>query len=228
MQLLDYLDFNISFSSNTLTIFWSAIDKDDHLKYLKVLLELWPGLILRLQNFKNVSEKTLELIQRLLIYCDGSHLCWKLSFSKVVINIDIDKLDTEFMGISFFVLLDKLKHLFDSLSKIYDVELENITYENLFKDRGSQFKGFIKRQRDEYNNEKLKFERALKYSRIKCYLDDFFNGTDEGFNQTIEELKLKEFEFYADRIGIDRYDLTVWFSFIIKLLQFNDWLIILF
>ena len=74
-------------------------------------------------------------------------------------NFDIDKLDTESMGISFFVLLEKLKHLFDSLLKIYDVELENITYEDLFINRGSQFKGFIKRQRDEYNNEKLKFER---------------------------------------------------------------------
>ena len=36
------------------------------------------------------------------------------------------------------------------------------------------FKEFIKKQRDRYNNEKLKFERALKYSRIECYLDGFF------------------------------------------------------
>ena len=69
------------------------------------------------------------------------------------------------------------------------------------------FKGFTKRQRDEYNNEKLEFERSLKYNRIERYLDDFFNhNKDDGFNQTISELKLKEFEFYADKIDMDRYD----------------------
>ena len=68
------------------------------------------------------------------------------------------------------------------------------------------FKKYIGRQRDECNNEKLKFERALKYSRIECYLDDFFNNKDDCINQTIEELKLKEFEFYADEIDMDRYD----------------------
>ena len=37
----------------------------------------------------------------------------------------------------------------------------------------------------------------------------FFNNTNDGFNQTISELKLKEFEFYEDKIGLDRYDLTI-------------------
>ena len=70
----------------------------------------------------------------------------------------------------------------------------------------SYFKKFIGRWRDEYNNEKLKFERTLKYSRIECYLDDFLKNTNDGANQTISELKLKEFEFYANKIGLDRYD----------------------
>ena len=33
----------------------------------------------------------------------------------------------------------------------------------------------------------------------------FFNNTNDGFNQKIEELKLKEFEFYADKIKLKRY-----------------------
>ena len=68
------------------------------------------------------------------------------------------------------------------------------------------FKKYIGRLRDEYNNEKLKFEKTLKYSRIEKYLDDFFNNTNSGINQTISELKLKEFEFYADKIKLKRYD----------------------
>ena len=70
----------------------------------------------------------------------------------------------------------------------------------------SYFKKFIERRRDEHNNQKWKFERALKYSRIECYLDDFFNNKNDDFNQTIAELKLKEFEFYADKIKMERYD----------------------
>ena len=161
-------------------------------------------------------------IQSLLIYCLGSPLCWKLFFSKVVINIDIDEINIE-----FFKNLDKLKLLYDSLSKIYAVELKNITYEDLLNNNGSYFKKFIERQRDEFNNEKLKFERALKYSRIECCLDDFLNNTNDGFNQAIAELKLKEFEFYADKIHMDRYDYNLVFIYY-SIIAFNDLLIILF
>ena len=162
--------FHISFSANTLTIDWYKIDEYYHLKYLKILLELWPGLILRLKGLEKWGNKRLDWIQKLLIYCKRSPPCWKLSFSKVVTNIEIDEIVIE-----FFKYLNKLRHLYDSLSKIYDVELENITYEDLFINRTDYFKEFIGRQRDRYNNEKLKFERFLKYDRIERYLDDFFN-----------------------------------------------------
>ena len=79
----------------------------------------------------------------------------------------------------------------------------------------SYFKKFIERQRDEYNNEKLKFERALKYRWIERYPDDFFNNTNDGFNQTISELKLKNFKFYAHKIGLDRYDYNLVFIYYI-------------
>ena len=95
--------------------------------------------------------------------------------------------------------VSKLKHLIDSLSKIYDVEFEKITYEDLFIKRKHYFKHYIGRMRDKYNNAKLEFER------IKCY-DGFNKNTYFGYNQIIEELKLKEFEFYADKILMDRYD----------------------
>ena len=193
--------FYILFSANTLTINWSEIYNDFHLNYLKILFELWPGLILRLKGFEKWDYRHLDWIQRLLICCEGSPPCWKLSFSKVVMNIDIDKI----RSIEYFILLNKIKHLIDSLSKTYNVELENITYEDLFIN-GSYFKKFIERRRDEHNNQKWKFERVLKYSRIECYLDDFFNNKNDDFNQTIAELKLKEFEFYADKIKMERYD----------------------
>ena len=93
-----------------------------------------------------------------------------------------------------------LKYLIDSLSKIYDVEFENISYEDLFINRSDYFKQYIGILRNRYNYAKLEFER------IKRYFDRFFNNTNEGFNQTIEELKLKEFQFYADKIHMDRYD----------------------
>ena len=194
--------FHISFSANTLTIDWSRTDKDKHLKYLQFLFELWPGLILRLKGLNIWNEERLDMIQRLLNYCEGSPLCWKLFFSKVVIHIDID----EIRSIEYFKILNKLKHLYDSLSKIYEVEFENITYEDLFKDRVSQFKMFIERWRDEYNNQKLNFERALKNKGIGCYFIGCFYKINVFFNQTISELKLKEFEFYADKIAMDRYD----------------------
>ena len=77
----------------------------------------------------------------------------------------------------------------------------------------SYFKEFIERQRDEYNNEKLKFERALKYSRIEWYLDDFLKNTNDGFNRTIAKLKLRKFKFYADKYGLDRYDYNIVFIY---------------
>ena len=128
-NVIKYPVFNISFSANTLTIEWNRIGNDDNLKYLKILFELWPELILKLKKLEYWDEKRLNWIQRLLIYCEGSSPCWKLFFSKVVIDIDIDKIDINF---KFFVELNKLKHLYYSLSKIYDVELENITYEDFF------------------------------------------------------------------------------------------------
>ena len=179
---------HISFLANTLTIVWSRNHYDD-LKYLKIMLELWPGLILRLERLEYWNEERLDGIRRWLIYCEWSPPWWKLSFSKVVISIDIDEIDKikiSKLEIEYFAKLSKLKNLCDSLSKIYDVEFENITYEDLFRDRVSQFKKFIERRRDEYNYEKLKFERALKYRRIECYLDNFLNGTNDGFNHAIK------------------------------------------
>ena len=123
--------FHISFSANTLTIDWSEIKyKEVHLEYLKNLIELWPGLILSLKNLELKTFEQLDWIQNLLIYYEGSLLCWKLSFSKVLINIVIDI--NEIRSIEYFKDLNKLKNLCDSLSLIYDVQLENITYEDLF------------------------------------------------------------------------------------------------
>ena len=119
--------FHVSFSENTFIINLSAIILDYHLNYLKNLLELWPGIILRLKNFKYWDDERLDLYQRLLIYREDSPLWGRLPLSKVVMNIGIDEFDIE-----FFVKLNKLKDLYDSLSKIYDVELENITFEDLF------------------------------------------------------------------------------------------------
>ena len=147
--------FHISFSANKLTVDWLRINRYCHLNYLKLFLELWPEFILCLKIFKYWSEKFLDEIRRWLIYCKGSPLWWKLSFSKVVMNIDIDN-----MGMTLFEELNKLKHLYDSLSKIYHVELENITYEDLFIN-GYYFKKFIGRQRDRYNNENIILKNLL-------------------------------------------------------------------
>ena len=197
-------NIHISYSENTYTIDWCQMNPD----YLNLLLEFWPGLILRLKRLKYFSGCwDLDLIQRFLSYCERSPPCWKLSFSKVVIdiNIDIDNMG-EFIFTESYEDVSKLKHLIDSLSKIYDVELENISYEDLFVNRTDYFIKYIGRRRDMYNKAKLEFERALKYRRVKLYLDDFFHNTNDSFNQTIEELKLKEFEFYADKIHMFRYD----------------------
>ena len=186
---------HISFSGNTLTIDWYEMNPN----YLKLLLELWPGLILRLEYIKKYNDCwDLDLIQAFLSYCGRSPPCWRLSFSKVIIEINIYYIRHSIF-IESYENVSKLKHLIDSLSKIYDVELKNISYEDLFINRTDYFKQYIGRKRDEYNNEKLKFEW------IKWYLDGFYRNTNDGFNQTIEELKLKEFEFYADKIHMNRY-----------------------
>ena len=193
----------ISFSANTLTIDWLEMNPD----CLNILLEFCPGLILRLEHLKDWGDCwDLDLIKRLLSFCGRCPPCWNLSFSKVVIDIgNIDHIN-DFIFIESYENVSKLKDLYDSLSKIYDVEFENISYEDLFINRTDYFKKYIGRRRDKYNIEKLKFERALKYKRIECYLDDFFNNKDDGFNQTIEELILEEFEFYAKKIDMERYD----------------------
>ena len=199
-------NIRISFSSNILTIKWYVMNS----YCLDLLLELWPGLILRLEGFEDLGERKLDWVQRLLIYWEGSPLCWQLSFSKVVIKIDID---IDKIGIEYFKRLNKLKHLYDSLSKIYDVELENITYEDLLNN-GSYFIKFIGRHRDEYNNEKLKFERILEYSRIIWYPNNLLSTIQiDGFNEILSELKLKEFEFYTDKIKLKRYEYNLVFIY---------------
>ena len=90
--VFNYPHIHISFSTNTLTIDWSRIIKGKHSEYFKILLELWPGLILRLERLEDWYERQLNRIQRLLIYYKRSFLCWKLYFSKVVIHINIDKI----------------------------------------------------------------------------------------------------------------------------------------
>ena len=193
---------HISFSANTVTIDWYWIKLDD----LNFLLELWPGLILRLKHLNFYDEYwNVDKIQRFLSNWGRCPPFWKLSFSKVVIHIGIDEI-YKYIFKESYKNISKLKHLIDSLSKIYDVGLENISYEDLFINRRDYFNQYFERWRDGYNEAKLEFERALKYSRIEWYLDDFFNNKSDGFNQTIAELKLKEFKFYADKIDMDRYD----------------------
>ena len=202
--IIKYPLFHILFSANTLTIDCSKINKNDnHLEYLQILFELWSGFILRLKNLKYWNNKywDLDFIQKLLSYCGRSPPCWKLSFSKVVIHIDIDN----YYSLNFIESsenVSKLKHLIDSLSKIYDVYLENISYEDLFINRTDYFKQCIRRRRDRYYKAKLEFERIWKNWKIPWW---FLKNTNDGYNQTIEELKLKEFEFYKDKIGLKRY-----------------------
>ena len=201
----DYYPLNdraihISFSANTLAINWSKMKLD----YLNLLLELGPGLILRLKHLKYGYCWDLDLIQRFLSYCGRSPPCWKLSFSKVLIDIgNINDKMYNFIFIESYENVSKLKHLIDSLSNIYDVELENISYEDLFINRTDYFKQCIERWRDMFNDEKLEFERIWENRKVPWR---FFKNTNDGFNQTIEELKLKEFEFYADKIKLKRYD----------------------
>ena len=191
---------DISFSANTLTINWYQMKLD----YLNLLLELGPGLILRLKNLKYYGYWwDLDLIQRFLSYCGESPPCLKFSFSKIVIDIDIDHMDNSIF-IESNENINKLEHLIDSLSKIYDVELENISYEDLFINRRYYFKQYIGRRRDKYNKQKIKFERALKYSPIECYLDDLYKSKYDYNDQTISKLKLKEFEFYKNKIKFKR------------------------
>ena len=40
---------------------------------------------------------------------------------------------------------------------------------------------------------------------LKDILMTFLINKNDDFNQTIAELKLREFQFYADRIDMDRY-----------------------
>ena len=167
--------------------------------YLNILLELWPGLILKLRILKKDDYHDLDLIQTFLSCCEKSPPCWKLSFSKVVIDINIKNM-RKYRFIESNENVSKLKHQVDSLSKMYDVEFENISYEDLLINRRDYFKKYVGRMRNKYNKAKRWFDR------LKLYLDSLFNNTNDSFNQTIEELKLKDFEFYKSKIKLKRYD----------------------
>ena len=131
--------FHISFSANTLSIDWFEMKRkynNDYLKYyFKILVELWSALILRLNHLDSNDEFTVDILKCLLIYCKGPFFCWKLSFSKVVINIRIDEIRYIIPNVwskEFFGSSNKIKDMYNSLSKVYDVEFENVTYEDLF------------------------------------------------------------------------------------------------
>ena len=132
------------------------------------MLEFGPGLILRLKHLKKYRFGNcwdLDLIQRFLSYCGRSPPCSKLSFSKILIDIKNIGWIYDFIFIESYENVSKLKHMIDSLSNIYDVELENISYEDLFINRTDYFKQCIERWRDMYNDKKLEFERIWEYLR---------------------------------------------------------------
>ena len=116
------LSFNINFGSNILTIFCKNINK--RIINEDTLGSLWPGMILRLEDFWWWKYEGIESLLRLVVNGDGTKRGRKLMFKR----IEFKKLDMDW-------LLDLDLRLFDTFLKsakeLYELSFEDNTISEL-------------------------------------------------------------------------------------------------
>ena len=193
------LSFNINFKSNILTIFCKNIDK--RIINEGTLGRLWPGLILRLEDFWWWKQEGIESLLKLVANGDGTKRARKLMFKRI-----------EFKKLDMVWLLDNNLKLFDAFLKsakeLYELSFEDNTISELMIRKGIKSGIII--------NDSLKTNAELWKYFSNAYFDNHLTVIDvrEGIFQiesmknydsckTLKELALRDYDFYEKSIGME-------------------------
>ena len=168
------------------------------------LNHLWPGLVLKLEDFWCWNNHAIETLLQLIINGDGSAKGRKLKFLKI-----------EFSKLNLDWLLKKdltgFESFFSTAKLLYDVHFEDSNYLDLLTN--NNIRGNIVRQ---YNSkatiELWKFfsHTNFDHSRIilkqlgNCDIIQLNGETQDKSNKILSMLKLQKFEFYKNKIKMEK------------------------
>ena len=163
---------------------------------------LWPGLILRLEDFWWWKHESIESLLKLVVNGDGTKRGRKLIFER----IEFKKLDMDW-------LLDNDLTLFDAFLKsakeLYELSFEDNTISELMIRKGIK-SAIVMNDRSKTNAELWKYFSNAYFNNHLTVIDD-----REGIYQiesmknydsckTLKELALRDYDFYVMRIGMKR------------------------
>ena len=194
------LSFNINFGSNTLTIFCNKID--ERIINEDTLGSLWPGLILRLEDFWWWKREGIESLLKLFVNGDRTKRGRKLMFEKI-----------EFKKLDMVWLLDNNLTLFNAFLKSakehYELSFEDNTISDLMIRKG--IKSWIAiNDRSKTNAELWKYFSNAYFNNHLTVIEEWKGiyqiGSMKNYDscKTLKELKLRDYDFYERSIDMKK------------------------
>ena len=164
--------------------------------------KLWPGLILRLEDFWWWKEEGIKSLLKLVVNGDGTKRGRKLMFEKI-----------EFRKLDMAWLLDNNSTLFDgflkSAKELYELSFEDNTISELMIRKGIK-SWIVSNDRSKANAELWKYFSNAYFDNHLTVIDDrkgiyqieSMNNYDSC--KTLKELALRDYDFYEKSIGMKK------------------------
>ena len=163
---------------------------------------LWPGLILRLEDFWWWKREGIESLLKLVANGDGTKRGRKLIFKRI-----------EFKKLDMVWLFDNNLALFDAFLKFakkhYELSFENNTISELMIRKGIK-SGITINDRSKTNAELWKYVSNAYFDNHLTVIDDregiFQIESMKNYDscKTLKELTLRDFNFYNEHIGMEK------------------------
>ena len=194
----DKVSFSINVVSNTLTIFWKNIDK--RIIGFHYLGFLWKDIVLILEEFWWWTDEGIETLLQLVMNGDGTKKGNKLLFKSIKFtNLNIDR------------LLENNLKLFDAFLKsakgLYSCEFDNNRISEYYIQEGI-INWIIRTNRSKTNAELWKLFSNIHISSVIILDDKHVSNididNDHFSNKTLDELSLRDYEFYSESIKLPK------------------------
>ena len=163
---------------------------------------LWPGLILRLEDFWWWKEEGIESLLKLVVNGDGTKRGRKLMFEKI-----------EFKKLDMVWLLDNNLTLFDAFLKsakeLYELSFENNTISELMMKDGIKNE-IIRNDRSKTNAELWKYFSNPYFVNHLTIIDErkgiYQIESMKNYEscKTLKELALRDYDFYDKFISMEK------------------------
>ena len=163
---------------------------------------LWPGLILRLEDFWWWKREGVKSLLKLVVNGDGTKRGRKLMFKRI-----------EFKKLDMVWLLDNNLALFDAFLKsakeLYELSFEDNTISELMIRKGIK-SAIVINDISKINAELWKYFSNAHFDNHLTVIDDkkgiYQIESMKNYNsyKTLKELKLRDYEFYEKSIGMKK------------------------